>query len=333
MVACLAVLVGLSLGVAAPTSVELTFTGGAGQKLVGTFEAPEGKGPFPGVLLIPGSGPTDRDGNSAVMPGAKIDVLKQLADSLAAQGVSSFRFDKRAIAHYSADWPKTIPEISAYFSYRHHIEDAEAAFACLRSQPRVDHLRTAILGHSEGGLFTLQIASELADPPKAIVLVGTAGRTIGVVLREQISASLAAQPGVDAKPILDYIDAASAALAAGKPIPPTQIPGLGNLFTPAYYDLLKAYTTVDPTMLAVKYDGPVLIVNGEDDSQISPLRDAPKLNDAFKSRSKGTVELKVIPKASHNLKSTADGNKNAFVGPIVPDAMNAIVPWLVKQLG
>src|SRR5262245_46384223 len=91
-------------------SREVTFDSD-GLKLEGTFELPIGvTGRAPAVLLLPGSGPTDRNGNSRL--GITTDLLKQIAEELAKNGIASLRFDKRAIAHYSSNWPKDIKEMS-----------------------------------------------------------------------------------------------------------------------------------------------------------------------------------------------------------------------------
>lgn len=89
-------LLALSLGSALATSEELKLETLKGT-LYGTLELPMGKGPFALVFIHPGSGPTDRDGNSAGLPG-KNDSLKLLVQGLAQQGYASLRVDKRGIA-------------------------------------------------------------------------------------------------------------------------------------------------------------------------------------------------------------------------------------------
>ncbi len=84
-------LTGSALGASTPTTLTVgTLT------LHGTLETPDASAPWPAVLIVAGSGPTDRDGNSAGLPGAN-DSLKQLALGLAKQGIASVRYDKRGI--------------------------------------------------------------------------------------------------------------------------------------------------------------------------------------------------------------------------------------------
>jgi len=311
-----------------PVNAEVTFKGSDGFELAGTFEAPAGDKPCPAVLLLPGSGPTDRDGNSKLVP-AKIDILKQIADRLTVAGFATLRFDKRAIARYQASWPKTLPELNQFFSWRHFVEDAEGGLAYLRERAEVDSARVSMLGHSEGALISLQVASELSSPPVALVLIGSTDRPMGQVLHDQIAQSLAKNnPKLDPKPYLDYTDAACAALAAGQPLPPNPPTGLQGLFNGSVLDIMGAYCRIDPTDLAKKYAGPVLVINGEDDTQVSPTEDTKPLAAALKGRAKGSVVVMIVPGASHNLKSTADGNKDAFEGPVDPRALEKIAAWL-----
>jgi hypothetical protein len=327
----LAASLAVSNSISAPVSTDITFKGAHEMELAGTFEAPAGAGPFPAVVLLPGSGPSDRDGNSYLLQ-VKVDILKQIADRLATDGVASLRFDKRAIARYKDLWPKTIPEINTFFSWRNFVEDAEGALAALKARPEIDPARVGMLGHSEGALITLQIASELPQPPAAIVLVGSTGRKMGAVLHDQIARNLSKSPTLDPKPYLDYCDAACDALAAGNPLPPNPPKGLEGLFTNAYLDLMGNYCRIDPTDLARKYAGPVLVVNGQDDTQVLAEKDTPRLVEALKTRSSGDLKVDIVPKASHCLKSTASGEMDAFGGPVIPEALDTISSWLAAHL-
>jgi pimeloyl-ACP methyl ester carboxylesterase len=314
----------------APVNAEVTFKGADGFELAGTFEAPAGDKLSPAVLLLPGSGPTDRDGNSNLLK-EKVDLLKQIADRLTAAGFATLRFDKRAIARYKDSWPKAMPEMNKFFSWRHFVEDAEGGLAYLRGRPEVDPKRVSMLGHSEGALITLQVASELSQPPAALVLIGSTGRPMGQVLHDQIARSVAKSPGLDPKPYLDYTDSACAALSAGKPLPPNPPAGLQSLFNPSVLDIMGAYCRIDPTELAKKYDGPVLAINGQDDTQVSVVDDTRPLAAALKGRSKGTSDVMIVPNASHNLKSTADGNLDAFAGLADQKALDKIAVWLTSK--
>lgn len=98
------------------TEREVAFNGAGGFQLRGTLVLPSAtKGKVPGVLLLPGSGPSDRNGNQP--PQLVTDLLKQIAERLAADGFASLRFDKRAAAVYATTWPKDMAAMNNFFSY------------------------------------------------------------------------------------------------------------------------------------------------------------------------------------------------------------------------
>ncbi len=292
--------------------------------------------PAPALLLLPGSGPTDRDGNSSVLT-EKVDLLKQIAEELAKNGIASLRFDKRAIRTYQAKWPKDMAAINQFFSWPNFVDDASTAFDFLAKQPEIDPARVGILGHSEGALISLQIDSDRSgksNAPRATILLGGTGRPMGIVIHEQISRLLKKQqaPADVAKTYIDYTDAACAALAAGKPLPPNTPQGLVTLFNPSVLDIVGAYCRIDPVNLAKKSGGDFLVMNGAHDTQVSADRDTPLLVAALKGRSGGTVDSLIIPDASHNLKSTASGNDDATAGPMNLAALNKIIEFAKKSL-
>ena len=303
--------------------------------LAGTFEIPlRVTGKAPAVLLLPGSGPTDRNGNSGL--GVKTDVLKEIAEELAKNGIASLRFDKRAIKIYAAKWPKDIKTINHFFCWKNFVDDAKAAYDFMSKQPEVDMAKTGILGHSEGALIALQIGSDrdgFVNRPHLTILLGSTGRPMGHVLHDQIAYRLKLQGATEAiaKPYLDYTDKACQALAEGKPLPADKAPdGLETLFGPAALELMGSYCRIDPCDLAKKVDGPVLVINGEHDTQVSAKKDTPRLLEALRPR--GNLKSMIVPNASHNLKSTKTAGDDAFTGPIVPEALALIVKFAKANL-
>jgi pimeloyl-ACP methyl ester carboxylesterase len=134
-----------------------------GLRLAGAFLAPDGPGPFATVLMLPGSGQTDRDDNA---PRLRIDAFPQIAAYLGLHGFASFRFDKRGVGSSEGDY------WSAGFGDR--ATDATAALSWLRSQEDVDADRVFVLGHSEGALLATRLAGAHAPVAGAILLAGTA---------------------------------------------------------------------------------------------------------------------------------------------------------------
>lgn len=325
-------LASLLVATAMSSTQEITFTGATDLKLSGELMLPEGAGPFPCVLMMPGSGPTDRNGNQP--PYVTTDLLKQIAEHLAKNGIATFRFDKRP-AHVNKDkWPKTtdMAVFSEYFSFENHVADVAAAYGAMTKAKGVDPKRCALLGHSEGGLFASWEAPLLK--PKAVVLAGTAGNTMESVIRYQVGRSLA-QPGVPEQLRKD-IDAANeeamqALIKTGK-LPEKVHPNLAALYNPSAVKLMASYLTVDPTVSLKKYEGPVLVLNGEKDVQIRATVDATRLFEALKTRKDGKQELFVVPGASHNFKVLKDEKDAGFEGPAAPALLEKLTSWLKSAL-
>jgi alpha-beta hydrolase superfamily lysophospholipase len=312
-----------------PITSEVGFEGAGGFKLTGTLELPANRnGKVPAVLLLPGSGPSDRDGNTMLMSD-KVDILKDIADRLAESGIASYRFDKRAIARYREAWPKALPDLGEFFAYDKFVGDAEAALKMMAARRELNPKRLAVLGHSEGASYALQMGVDVK--PAALVLMGCMGRTMSAVLHDQIGLRVSNAPGIDAKKYVDYTDAACAAMAANKPLPPNPPQGLGGLFNVTTAKLLGAFCRIDPTDLAKHYAGPVLALDGADDQQVSPTKDFPRLLASLKARSGAVTEGHLIPNASHAFKSTAN-SKDEFGGPLQPPTLNDIVSFLKKNL-
>src|SRR5205085_6509368 len=134
-----------------------------------------------------GSGPTDRNGNQP--PALTTDLLRQIADILAAEGIASFRYDKRGMSANRATMPKDHAEWPGFFDWPQFVGDARAAFATLAGQPDVVPDRVGVLGHSEGGILALELGSGGEGPrPRVLVLAATPGRPLGQVMHAQLSA-------------------------------------------------------------------------------------------------------------------------------------------------
>lgn len=131
----------------------------AGITLAGTFSAPLGKGPFPTVLLIAGSGPNARDEE---VFGHKVFLV--LADALNRAGIATLRYDKRGIGASSGDITQATSEDFA--------SDARAALAYLRTRPEVDDSHLGLMGHSEGGLIAPMVAADDAHVAFVVLLAG-----------------------------------------------------------------------------------------------------------------------------------------------------------------
>ena len=115
-------------------------------------------------------------------------------------------------------------------------------------------------------------------------------------------------------------------------IPPNPPRGLAPLFPASAAKLLRVELVFDPTIVLPVYTGPVLVVQGEKDIQVSALRDTPLIEAALKQRKHGTYEVFIVPSASHNLKSVANENAEpGITGPAVPAALDKIAAWVKKN--
>ncbi len=312
---------------------EITFKGATNLTLAGELMLPDGEGPFPAVLLMPGSGPTDRDGNQ--LPIVKTDILKQIAERLARDGIATFRFDKRPVRRYMNQWPltETDPKVlSAYFSFDNHVADVAAAYKAMTEAKNIDPKRCALLGHSEGGLFASWQAPRLN--PKAVVLAGAAGDRMEGVLRYQVGRSVAQAPA--SQEVKDAIIAsneeAMKTIIEKGALPEKVHPNLAALYNEFSLSLIRSYLTVDPVESLKDYKGPVLVLNGEKDIQIRADVDAKRLFENLTKRQGSKQELFVVPGASHNFKVLKDEKDAGFEGPVAPAALDKITAWLKENL-
>src|SRR6266850_6325936 len=165
------------------------FAGSDGAILAGTLLLPikSELGRVPGIVLVAGSGPTDRDGNNALVP-ERIDLLKQLAELLARAGIATLRYDKRGIGESTPRPRGGLEEQERFFSWDNFVGDVAAAHGELVKHDEIKPYATALLGHSEGGLLALAAAPMITgNRPHGMVLAATPGRPMRDILRAQIA--------------------------------------------------------------------------------------------------------------------------------------------------
>ncbi len=320
-----------------PTEVEIKFAGYQGLELQGTLSLPAQvpEGGAAGVLLLPGSGPTDREGNQP--PRLMTNLLQQMAQRLAKEGFVVLRFDKRSAHVYANKWPNEPSLLDAFLSWEAFTGDAKAALEFLRSRKEVDPARTAIVGHSEGGLIALQLGSDLTatgSPPAALVLAGTAATRLDEVMRLQVAAALERQKADEAirKQYAEALDKAAKSIRETRTVPGDLPAGLRPLFPPFLTRLLYSYMTLEPTALAGQYKGPVLVLHGSMDNQV-PADHTEKMFTALTARAGGVQERVVVPNASHNLKPASSLTDAGLAGDVVPQALDAMAGFLSRVCG
>ena len=246
----------------------------------GTLLVPS-KEQSPLVLIIAGSGPTDRDGNNISLQN---NSLKMIAQGLYMNDIASFRFDKRGISRSAAAGMS-----EEDLRFEHYIEDVKQWCSLLKEDPRFSSF--IILGHSEGSLIGM-IASQTVSPDKFISLAGP-GFSMQATLRRQ----LADQPVYILSMSLPIIEQ----LEKGKTV--DSVPPLINmLFRPSIQPYLISTFKYDPVIEISKVQSPVLIVQGTTDIQIQ-VEDAKKL-----AAANSNSELVIIEGMNHILKE-ADANR------------------------
>lgn len=284
-------------------------------ELAGTLELPNAARP-PVVLLIAGSGPTDRDGNNPLIPGRN-DALKLLALALAQRGIASLRYDKRGVGASAA----ALASESA-LRFETYVDDAVAWGRELAGQGRFS--RIAIAGHSEGSLVGMLAAQQLAAAGYAS-LEG-AGHGAAAVLRAQLARQLAG----DAAALLDA-EAAIDTLAAGRELDDvTKLPAaLAVLFRPSAQPYLISWFRYDPAREIAKVRGRIAIVQGTADVQTTRA-EGDALHAAAPSARYVLVEgmnhvLKEWPDVSSSAAILAGyGDPTLPVAPAVVDAVASI---------
>jgi pimeloyl-ACP methyl ester carboxylesterase len=234
-------------------------------------------GKVPVVLLIAGSGPTDRDGNSSL--GLRTDAYRLVAEALAARGIASLRYDKRGVGASGREFDPATTVLDDFAA------DALAVAHRLRVDPLFSRL--ALLGHSEGGLLALMIAERAA--PDALLLLATPGRPLAVLLREQLARKLDPRAMDDVDRVLD-------AIRRGAPPDPIPAP-LAPLFAPTVRAFLRSALDLDPLPLLRAARARVTIVQGAFDAQVTPV-DAHLLAGA-----RPDATLTILPTMNHVLKA------------------------------
>jgi hypothetical protein len=284
----------------------VTFVSGS-QRLEGTLTFPaRPANSMPAVVVVAGSGPTDRNGNA--VPSLRSNAYAQLAWRLGERGIASLRYDKRGVGGSRAS------PLSGPVSLDDLAGDAAAAARLLRSDSRVT--RVIIVGHSEGAWLAMRAANTGA-PVAGVALLSGIGRGIADVISEQLTTQIDTVAARKFRELFPrYLAGADLGATPGN---------LQPLLLPANRAFMKSLAAFDAPAELKRVRIPVLIVQGDQDVQVS-VRDAQLLKAA-----KPDAKLVVIPGANHVYKSAMSRDRMVqlalYVDPTVP-----IVPRLVEEL-
>ncbi|MCA0457780.1 MAG: alpha/beta hydrolase [Chloroflexi bacterium] len=324
---------------------ELTFTN-EDVTLAGTLTLPEGKGPFPAVVLVSGSGPQDRDETIGAMK-----PLGLVADELTRAGMAVLRYDDRGVGGSGGDIFATIEETTA---------DAAAALDFLSKRPEINADELGILGHSEGGIVAAGLGATDPNIDFIIVMAGP-GVTGKEVLQEQgrqilkaeggsdemIEAQTSAQPAIweaiendDREKFIEL--ATQATLEVAQLLPEADRESLGDLETYAktsaeqqaagYFNpWFRSFLATDPAADWAQTTVPVLAVFGGKDVQVPAEQNAPAIEAALAEAGNEDVTIVTLPDANHLFQQAEIGSLSEYA-QLDPVFTEDFVPTLVEWL-
>ena len=277
-----------------------------------TIDMPE-EGSDTAVLIVAGSGPTDRNGNSGA--GLNTYSYKMLGETLAHSGYAVMRYDKRGIGG------SPIPaEDILSLVFENYIDDARACAKFLRAE---GFERVIVAGHSEGGLIALQLAAEEACCLDGVVLLCAPGYNMAEILNFQLSQQLVpAYMGLMVKST-----AIINSLKAGKVVAQEDIPAeLMSLFHPTVQPFIISNMRYEPTELAAKCRVPMFIVSGGRDTQVS-VSNGERLHGANPA-----AEHRIFENMTHVLKDADTSDRMMQIMSIYTNANLAITEALAPAI-
>jgi hypothetical protein len=302
--------------------------------LAATLTLPSGKGPFPGVVLITGSGPQDRD--EALMGHRPFLVL---ADHLTRKGIAVLRADDRGVGQSTGDFSTAT---TADFA-----TDTEAGLAYLKNRPEVNPRKLGLIGHSEGGVIAPMIAARNHDVAFIVLMAGTGVRGDEVIVAQSAAIQLslgASQADADKNAATErrLLEAAEKEkdnkvlekqfheLTGGK-LSDAQIEAQVKQMRSPWF---QYFLTYDPVTALRKVTCPVLVLNGEKDKQVLPDQNLPAIRQALEAAGNTHFEIVELPGLNHLFQTAKTGAPTEYSQieeTISPTALNKISSWILKQ--
>ncbi|MFE3650935.1 serine aminopeptidase domain-containing protein [Streptomyces sp. NPDC057579] len=284
------------------------------------------------ALLIPGSGPTDRDGDEP--PGFAPHTLSLLAGALGEDGVMSLRFDKYGTGRTGMGGRPSAPDMAAY------TRQAVAAYATLRAQPEADPRALLVVGHSEGGLRALLVDRAVRDKPAGLALLAPQDMRLLDMVDFQLAGALdravaagqldAARARADKRGVTRAI----ADFRAGRPVDtskllPSVAAALDGMFGPVNAAFVRSDDAVYPPSAArsVAPGTRTLVTCGTEDTNV-PCRTVPPLLSALAGARTTGPGLRVLPGIDHLLHPAGTPADAPVIAPAARRALHAFVrPW------
>jgi len=302
--------------------------------LAATFTIPQGKGPFPGVVLITGSGPQDRDES---LLGHKPFLI--LADYLTRHGVAVLRADDRGTGKSTGDFSEaTTADLAT---------DTEAGVAYLKTRPEVNQHKIGLIGHSEGGVIAPMIAARNSDVAFIVMMAGTGvpGDQVLPAQAEAIQIANGTKPGEAAKDaakereMLALVESQKDPAALDKElrekmkgeVPDAQI---GMQISQVTSVWMRYFLTYDPATALRKVKCPVLVLNGSLDKQVLPRQNLPAIRKALGEAGNKHFEIDELPGLNHLFQTAKTGSPAEYAQieeTMSPVTLEKISSWILKE--
>lgn len=302
--------------------------------LAATLTIPQGKGPFPGVVLITGSGPQDRD---ETLLGHKPFLI--LSDYLTRHGIVVLRADDRGTAKSTG--------IFATATTADFATDTEAGIRYLKTRAEVDPHKIGLIGHSEGGVIAPMIAARNKDVAFIVMMAGTGvpGDQVIVAQGEAIAVANGTKPEDAAKDaakereIMHLVETEKDNAVLEKElrekmkgdVPDAQIGAEIKQMTSPWF---RYFLTYDPAVALRKVTCPVLVLNGALDKQVLPDQNLPAIRKALADAGNKNVEIDELPGLNHLLQTAKTGSPTEYAQieeTMSPVALDKMASWIGKQ--
>lgn len=290
---------------------EREITLGTGETISASLSMPTAAAAVPGVVLVGGAGPNDRD--ETVFPNRP---MKDLAFGLASHGIAVLRYDKRSLLYPAQFRPEGAATVKEEV-----IDDTLAAIARLAATPGIDPARIIVAGHSLGGMLAPRIA--VADRRVAgLVILAGPTRPTDVVIEDQVKYL---EPGNAAA--LDAVRAFAAQINSPTLAATAVVEMLGQQTSGAYWLDLRGYRPAD---VAAALNIPIFALQGERDYQVA-MADFAGWKSAFAGRS--TAAFKSYPRLNHLFLEGAGSGRSLpaeyrIAGHVPEEVVADVAAWI-----
>ncbi|MBN2238956.1 MAG: hypothetical protein JW712_04215 [Dehalococcoidales bacterium] len=302
-----------------------------------TITRPESGKDYPAIVFVAGSGPTNRDWNSPLIPGSNGSAAI-LAEELVGRGYVTIRYDKRFTGVHAEE---NLTQMIGKISMQSHYEELKGAVDILAERDDVDSSRIFALASSEGCLHAVNYQLQTQENRLAgMILTGAPGQSMADLMHAQISAQLTGYPGAE-EVMKRYDEAVAEFVADGTMNADESLPEgirtlLQSLASPANLPFTREMLTIDIADDLKSLDVPVLVIIGKKDIQVDWEVDGGKLQAA--AQGEDSIEFAFPENANHVLKyearqkeeiiSSGDVMYNDADSILDNDTLGIIVRWL-----